>query len=139
MSRTMAAIPTNRRVYLETLIHIIECANCNIDFGIGDDFMTRRRDDHEVFYCPNGHQNFYTGQSRAEKAEAALKRAEARALSWRDQAEVAERARRAQKGANTKLKKRIAAGVCPCCKRSFVNVARHMAGQHPDYTTKDAS
>lgn len=41
--------------------------------------------------------------------------------------------RRAQKGQNTRLKNRIAAGVCPCCNRSFQNVARHMAGQHPDF------
>lgn len=23
--------------------------------------------------------------------------------------------------------------VCPCCNRTFQNVARHIAGQHPDY------
>jgi hypothetical protein len=33
----------------------------------------------------------------------------------------------------TRIKKRVAAGVCPCCNRSFKDLARHMAGQHPDY------
>lgn len=29
--------------------------------------------------------------------------------------------------------RRIAAGVCPCCRRSFTDLARHMSSQHPDY------
>jgi hypothetical protein len=24
-------------------------------------------------------------------------------------------------------------GVCPCCKRTFENLARHMKGQHPTF------
>ena len=40
---------------------------------------------------------------------------------------------RSEKGAKTKLKKRIANGVCPCCNRTFVNVQRHMATQHKDF------
>lgn len=43
------------------------------------------------------------------------------------------RAHAATKGQLTKTKKRIANGVCPCCNRSFANLERHMAGQHPDY------
>jgi hypothetical protein len=38
----------------------------------------------------------------------------------------------------TKLKQRVANGVCPCCHRSFVNLHRHMAGQHPDYTKEQS-
>lgn len=40
---------------------------------------------------------------------------------------------RAEKGAKTKLKKRIAKGACPCCNRHFVNLQRHIEGQHPEY------
>ena len=39
----------------------------------------------------------------------------------------------AMRGVNTKLKKRVAAGVCPCCQRSFINLRRHMTTQHADY------
>jgi DNA repair exonuclease SbcCD ATPase subunit len=31
------------------------------------------------------------------------------------------------------LKARIKNGICPCCKRSFVQLARHMATKHPEY------
>ena len=32
----------------------------------------------------------------------------------------------------TRLQKRIHAGVCPCCNRTFTNVARHMKTKHPN-------
>lgn len=140
----MTVIPANRTVYVESKIHIIECAACSIDFGIGDDFMARRREDHRNFYCPNGHSNIYPGPSKEERrlaaAEAELEAARSlaqREARRREQAErearTADYQRRAAKGQLTKTRKRIAAGVCPCCNRSFANLARHMAGQHPDY------
>ena len=144
-----AVIPANRTVYVETKIAIIECADCSIDFGIGAEFMRRRREDHQNFYCPNGHANHYpAGTSEAEKEQKRL-RAEldaARSLASRESrrrsdAEQAARRKdyeaRAAKGQLTKAKNRIAAGVCPCCNRTFQNLAKHMAGQHPDYAGGD--
>ena len=40
---------------------------------------------------------------------------------------------RATKGVVTKIRRRVANGVCPCCKRHFVNLKRHMSGQHPEF------
>jgi hypothetical protein len=45
----------------------------------------------------------------------------------------AKRSLAAQKGVTTRIKRRVANGVCPCCKRTFQDLARHMAGQHPRY------
>lgn len=134
-------IPYNRTVLLESHIVIMDCASCGIQFGIGADFEERRRNDHEWFYCPNGHMQHFVGQSEVEKDRDRLKRmydsATARADSWKDQAEAAEHRRRGQKAANTRLKKRIAAGVCPCCHRSFANVKEHIEHQHPDFPAED--
>lgn len=143
-------IPVNRTVYGESKIHIIECAGCSVDFGIGDDFMRRRRDDHQTFYCPNGCWNHYPGPSAAEKEQKRLAREleAARSLAQRESSrrrDAEQTARRkdyearAAKGQLTKTKKRVAAGVCPCCNRSFANLAQHMAGQHPDYVEGGAS
>lgn len=38
------------------------------------------------------------------------------------------------KGHATRITKRAKAGVCPCCNRSFENLRRHMASQHPTFT-----
>lgn len=46
-------------------------------------------------------------------------------------ARLAEAAREAER-----LRRRTAAGVCPCCNRSFVQLARHMKTKHPDHVEK---
>jgi DNA repair exonuclease SbcCD ATPase subunit len=67
-------------------------------------------------------------EERAERNEA-----ERRSAAERDLRRHTERQLSAQKAATTRAKKRHAAGVCPCCNRSFENVRRHMATQHPDF------
>ena len=55
-------------------------------------------------------------------------------LEWsRSSARAAERSNRALRGHLTRQRKRAAAGMCPCCRRTFENVARHMESQHPGY------
>jgi hypothetical protein len=139
-------IPVSRQVFIEHTIHIIECATCSVDFGIGADFMRRRREDHQGFFCPNGHSNVYRGDNEAEKLrkqlareEAARRRAEVRANGEEARRRQADRQRAAAKGQVTRIKNRVSKGVCPCCNRSFENLARHMAGQHPDYASKETS
>lgn len=127
-------IPVSRTVYIESKIHIIECARCQIDFGIGADFMRRRREDHQNFYCPNGHPNVYLADNEEERLRKRVERLEATLTHTRDQRDAAERSARAHKGVATRVKNRVAKGVCPCCSRTFENLARHMAGQHPDWT-----
>lgn len=126
-----------RDVVIETRIVALECATCSIDFGIGANFMSRRRIDHQRFYCPNGHANVYNGPTDAEKERDRLRNQ----LQWtredldaaRTVAKAADYRARAAKGQLTKLRNRIANGVCPCCNRSFSNLRDHMAGEHPDY------
>lgn len=137
------ANPANRSVAVESYLYVQDCCSCGVVFAVGKKFDARRRDDKQSFYCPNGHAQSYTGPTAAQQAEAARKDAQRlkQQLDWAttarkasdDRADAAERSRAAQKGANTKLRKRVANGVCPCCKRSFKDLQRHMSGQHPDF------
>lgn len=120
------------QTYTATL-DIVECPNCHMDFGITPEFEAARRNDHTRFYCPAGHSMSYGQKTEAEKLRDRLRSAQAQLTHTQDQVQATEYQRRAQKGQNTRLKNRIAAGVCPCCNRSFQNVARHMAGQHPEF------
>lgn len=125
---------TTTFTYEETLtLTTVACCNCGVMFGVPERLRAARREDHGSFYCPNGHGNHYPAKNEAEQLRERLQQAEAQATHWRDQAEAAERSARSQRGENTKLRRRVANGVCPCCKRSFANLHRHMAGQHPDY------
>ena len=124
------------QTYTGTLT-IVECPGCHMDFGITPNFESARRADHKTFWCPAGCAQSYPGKSEAEKLRDRLRSAEAQLTHTRDQLQATEYQRRAQKGQNTRLKNRIAAGVCPCCNRSFQDLRRHMAGQHPDYTHEE--
>src|SRR5215472_14470508 len=114
---------------------VVQCT-CGIEYGIPEALNERllSKRVHLNTYCPNGHQWHYTGQSDADRARAA----EARATHADDQRRAAERQAAAWKGQATRLRNRVAAGVCPCCNRTFQNLARHMAGQHPGYEAADA-
>jgi hypothetical protein len=58
--------------------------------------------------------------------------------SERELREAAERSAAAAKGNVTKLRKRAAAGVCPCCNRTFLALQKHMAHKHPDFRAEAA-
>ncbi len=86
------------------------------------------------FYCGYGHaQVFAVGESEETKLRRErdrLKQENARLEEETSQARVvAEKAQRAEK----RLKKRMAAGTCPCCQRTFSNMATHMKRQHPEF------
>lgn len=115
-----------------TTLESTYCAACGVVFAAPECLLRQRREEGGSFFCPNGHSLRYT-KSEVQKLRDRLDRAEARVQFQSDQREAAERSAAAQRGANTKLRKRIAAGVCPCCHRSFSNLQRHMSGQHADY------
>ncbi len=88
----------------------------------------------------------YSQDNEAEQLRKQLKRAEEgrdwqREMRLTAEKDAAHQRRKAAaaRGQLTKTKKRIAKGICPCCNRSFVNLERHMTGQHPDYAPGAAS
>lgn len=104
--------------------------------------------------CPAGHGWHYTGlnaeqdaKRRAKEAEAVaakarqaaerlsqeLAQANTRALRAQQEADHERRVAAARKGQLTKLRRRLANGVCPCCNRQFPNVLAHMSDKHPDF------
>ena len=91
------------------------------------------RSDPGHIYCPLGHKPVWGDKSRVDELEGKLALERSNSAFWREREAAAERRVSAQRGVTTKLKKRIAAGVCPCCKRTFQDVSRHMKGQHPDF------
>jgi len=117
----------------------VTCCNCGVIFGIEAGHRRRLHASGDWWFCPNGHQQHYA-ETEADRLRKQLEQAERR-RGWaetaltaaRDQRDAEERSHRATKGHLTRVRKRVAAGVCPCCTRSFQNLARHMAGQHPDY------
>lgn len=124
---------TSTRVSTHTQIGVVslyvsDCANCGVVFGMTEDLEGRRRGDAGRFYCPNGHTMSF-GESDKDRLRAAT----AKQQHLADQLQAAERDAEQTRAALVRDRGRIANGVCPCCNRSFDNVRRHMASQHPDY------
>lgn len=111
----------------------ITCCKCGILFGVPRHWRNKRKEDHNGFYCPNGHCQYFSSDSDVERLEKQNKQLEARNSHLNDQLESTQKSRNAYMGHLNRTKKRIAAGVCPCCRRTFQNVAKHMANQHPSY------
>lgn len=114
------------------------CCKCGIAFAIPEDFQRKVRRTSESFYCPEGHQQYYPGgksdEAKIKELENELRRESDNAEFWRGQEAIQKRRVAAAKGRVTRIKNRIANGVCPCCNRHFENVERHMKNQHPDFT-----
>lgn len=121
------------------------CRNCGIKFGVPDSWDNARRNDGKSFCCPNGHWQSYheTDLDRLHKIlqreQAARKQAEEHARHRTADCQHMERSRAATKGALTRTKNRIARGVCPCCNRTFRDLAQHMKHKHPEYAGSDVS
>jgi len=112
------------------------CCNCAIAFTIPEDFRRRRLLDQKPFYCPNGHGQSYTGKTEVQKLKEELEVQKRTKEVYIEKSKALERRVAAQKGIHTKLKKRVANGVCPCCNRSFENLHQHIKNQHPDFVEK---
>jgi septal ring factor EnvC (AmiA/AmiB activator) len=116
-----------------------DCITCFIRFGVPVGFTARRRQDKQNFYCPNGHQMAYT-ESEADRIRRERDRLRQQLAERDDEIarqqrmrEAAERQAAAARGQVTKLKNRASAGVCPCCNRTFRQLAAHMRQKHPTY------
>lgn len=119
-----------------------ECVECGVAYCVSEGFDRARQADKKTFYCPWGHGQSYK-ESETDRLRKALETQKQQNAMWaataneqRERAEAAERSASAQRGVVTRLKNRASKGLCPCCNRSFVNLHRHMAGQHPDFTSE---
>lgn len=134
----MATVTFTQTYTLVTCCH----ASCGVVWAMDDGFIAERRKDHEFWYCPNGHRQHYTGKNTEELLRQQLNR-QTEEVEWQrslrkaaeEEAQTERRRAAAARGQLTKIKNRIANGVCPVpgCRRSFTNVLSHLRQAHPDY------
>jgi hypothetical protein len=123
---------------VEMLLETKSCPTCGIVYAVPQDWyasLNRQHDrgDHDVkWYCPNGHVTVFSREAKyvaIERERDRLKQDNARLDEARIKAE--RRLLVVQKEVKSRAK-RAAAGVCPCCNRTFIQLARHMKTKHPD-------
>ena len=124
-------------------INAHDCPACGMIYGLTSEFEARRLKDGVAWYCPCGHKAGYSTseldrqRERAAELERQLTREKSSTLWYQEhtrdleqQVEAKGREAAAAKGVATKLRKRIANGVCPECNRHFVHLERHMHSKH---------
>lgn len=115
---------------------MMECGKCGCLFCVNQHFVDERRMDGGTWYCPNGHprvfkESFLDRANREHRERE--QRLQAQINEERHARLVAERAAEKERRARRKVEKRVAAGVCPCCNRTFEDLQRHMKTKHKDY------
>lgn len=116
------------------LVH--ETCWCGMPFMLPSALQYQARNRGHTIYCPLGHTIVWkeTEADKLRRERDNLKQQIAR-VEDEKQREVSlanDRATRAERETK-RIKKRAAAGTCPCCQRTFSNMATHMKRQHPDY------
>jgi hypothetical protein len=114
---------------------------CGVRLAIPSSLYREAKDNGMKVYCPLGHAFVFTtteverlrDQLNTERRRA--DHAMTSAIAARDQARATERSNIAYRGHLTRLRNRIANGVCPVkdCHRHFDNVQAHIASQHPEW------
>jgi len=119
-------------IILAISFEAIVCANCGMHFCLDSATYNRLRKDHLSFYCPMGHSQHFAAESAEEKLRRERDRLVQNAARLEDEIAIEKRRTAAAKAEITKIRNRVNAGVCPCCNRTFQNLAKHMKGKHPD-------
>jgi len=119
-------------------VDLFDCTECGSYVALTANHEHALRATHKTFYCPNGHSQYFPSKTDAEKLREALHAADIEksrlAKAVREAEQIANDAAYRQTIAEretARLKKRASAGVCPCCNRTFVQLARHMKTKHP--------
>lgn len=126
----------------DTTLHVEKCPTCHILFAIPETlYRSAQRYPGDgrngwKLSCPLGHVWWYVGQTPEEKLrEARNSLAAERARHDQTRADLVgtKAAKTRFRNERDRLKQRASAGVCPCCNRTFQQLARHMAAKHPDF------
>lgn len=113
------------------------CCSCHIVFAMPASLNQKLRDHPGTsFWCPAGHDQYYTGKSDAQKLREQLEQKEKQLSQQTIRLETLRHERDHQERCATRLRKkleRVKKGVCPCCNRTFQNLWEHMMCKHPEY------
>lgn len=128
----------------ETKLTEIHCGSCGVLHAIPTVMYEAALEEGGFWHCPNGHSRGWREGRRAKEEIRRERDLLKQRLAQKDD-EIAAAARSleeerrrsaAYRGEATKVRNRAKAGVCPCCNRTFQNVARHMGTKHPDFDPK---
>lgn len=124
------------------------CCTCRTDIWLPESlYDAAGRSEAISFWCPYGHQQHFrqgeTDEQKLQREVNILRQREARLEEEKRQLETdlaTEHTAKVKAVASLKRHKiRAAAGTCPCCKRTFNDMARHMKSKHPQFVEQNGN
>lgn len=114
--------------------------SCGMVYCIPEPYRSNCQRHGKSWHCPGCQVSWGFSESEADRLrkrllaqEAETKAAREATARERDRRQAEERSHAATRGQLTKVKRRSAAGVCPCCSHRFLDVRRHMKAKHPEH------
>jgi hypothetical protein len=116
---------------------VVQCGTCGVIHTVPKLVYDNHRAEGGFHSCPNGHQRGWSKEgSEHERIRRERDRLAQQLAEKDDEIARQRRMREEAEGQVTKLKKRASVGVCPCCNRTFQQLARHMAQKHPTFNAE---
>jgi hypothetical protein len=112
------------------ILNKVECCICGIYFGIPKAMHENLKEHGGSFFCPNGH-SLHFGDSRVEQLRRQINALNARLSQAHEEISRQRGVIKTINQTQEKKRRRVNAGVCPHCHRSFVALARHIRSKHP--------
>ena len=118
---------TLHAIQVQTELTEINCGECGGTYAINERYRNQRRTNGGGWHCPYCRCSwgyFSDNENSRLKRELEDERKRIQAALAR------ENELRMERNALTRKLKRVGKGICPECKRTFQNLARHMACKH---------
>ena len=128
---------TTKTLTTSTTFDITHCGKCGGVYALTAPYVEHKRENGGYWHCPYCRTSWGYGESEIAELKRKLQderrtKASLRGQLARSREEAEHEQHRANgyKGAMVRVKKRVAAGVCPNCNRTFQDLARHMKSKH---------
>lgn len=118
--------------------HVVtDCRKCGVVYTVPEVMYDTMRADGGFAHCQNGHSwGWREGTKQRDELRAERDRLKQDAARLCDELNAANKKVVRMEADIVRNECRAKAGVCPCCKRTFKQLAAHMKTKHPQYATQ---
>lgn len=114
----------------DILVRLTSCYSCGTPIALTDNLERKLRTTHETFWCPLGHDQYFRGETDAERLKKELNAAQSRLTAL----ETAKKNVEAELTVATRKlreqKDKVLAGLCPLCGKHVAHLERHIQARH---------